>query len=145
MHRAEPTVRDAGTTWAVLINGGGSPARNYQSHLLHLRRMHRLMIEGGLLANNIFVFASDGADPAPDLAVIDSTDDDWWLLGAAPLARKFAPQTELVNSTVEGVEVRPATKRELGAGFAELAHAIQPGDTLLLYVTDHGWRDPVST
>ena len=54
---------------AVLINGGGERRGNYYSHLVHLRALLGVLERAGVPAPNISIFASDGEDPAPDLAI----------------------------------------------------------------------------
>jgi hypothetical protein len=54
---------------ALLINGGGRPAQNYQSHLLHVRELLALLLQAGVRPEQISIFNADGSDPAADLAV----------------------------------------------------------------------------
>jgi hypothetical protein len=144
MRRATAVNADRGRVFAALINGGGSAERNYRSHLLHIRRVRRLLLEGGVPDEHITIFASDGADPAPDLAVIDRrAEDDWWLIEPLPIGQAFKPRPELVDSTVEGAVLQPASRAAITAWFESLVELLAPGDTLIVYVTDHGWKDPV--
>jgi hypothetical protein len=143
MQRRAPDSVDDGRVFAALINGGGSAKRNYRSHLQHIRRFRRLLLDGGVPDEHITIFASDGSDPAPDLAIIDRTEDDWWLIETAPLGVAFRPQPQLIDSTVEGAVLQPATREAIGAWFGAVAEILTPKDTVVLYVTDHGRRDPV--
>ncbi len=127
---------------ALLINGGASPARNYQSHLLHLRALVTHLRARGVALEDIAVFASDGADPARDLAVRNpDAADDFWIIDALPLRGKLANRIRLVDSAIEGVTLRPATSAAIGAWFAGAPGRLQAGDTLLVYVTDHGRKN----
>ena len=56
---------DAARTHALLINGGGNRRINYQSHLLHVNRIYRILNEAGVPGNQISILSSDGSDPAP--------------------------------------------------------------------------------
>jgi hypothetical protein len=145
MQRPTPAGRDDGRVFAVLINGGGSAERNYRSHILHIRRLRRLLLESGVPDAHIAIFASDGADPEPDLAIIDRrAEDDWWLIEPTLVGRAFQPKPELVDSTVEGAVLQPATRASISAWFESMSELVETGDTLLLYVTDHGSKDPVN-
>lgn len=144
MERPQTSDTEAGRVFAVLINGGGSAERNYRSHLQHIRRVRNLLLDGGVPDEHIAIFASDGADPAPDLAIIDRRkEENWWLIEAVPVGREFQPRPQLVDSTVEGVVLQPATRAAIGAWFDSLGEMLTGSDTLLIYVTDHGWKDPV--
>ncbi len=143
MQRPVSDDSDDGRVFAVLINGGGSAEKNYRSHLQHIRRVRRLLLDGGVPDEHIAIFASDGADPAPDLAIIDQVEDDWWLIESSPPGAAFRPKPELINSTVEGAVLQRASREAIGAWFAAVAEILSPGDTVIVYVTDHGRRDPV--
>ena len=58
-----------GQTFAVVINGGSDRRSNYQSHLLHVRELLEYLGERGIPRSRIWVFSSDGENPAADLAV----------------------------------------------------------------------------
>ena len=125
-----------------MINGGGGPAQNYQSHLLHVRQLAEILRAGGLPVAAITVFSADGLDPAPDLAVRDAeptSPDGWWLRGTV-LEGAVRPPLTLVNSELPGLSVRPATPEAVDAWFNAARSALRPGDTILLFVTDHGER-----
>ena len=53
----------------LMVNGGGSKAMNYQSHLLHVRQLLDVLRRAGIRSEQVSVFSGDGADPAEDLAV----------------------------------------------------------------------------
>lgn len=129
-------------TWALLINGGGRPAINYQSHLLHVRELAQLLIASGIPKKRIVVFASDGSDPEPDLAVRDlQTDPDFWLIEGLPIGRQLAPRVRYENSELEGLGIRPATLDALISWVEREGQQLEAGDTLLFYVTDHGKKN----
>jgi len=129
-------------TWALLISGGGRPAINYQSHLLHVRELIDLLIASGVPRKRIVVFASDGADPEPDLAVRDvQAAPDFWLIDGLRIAQELKPKLRYENSEISGMSVRPATREALNRWVEEEAPRLAPGDTLLIYVTDHGTKN----
>ncbi len=137
-----PAPRPAGRTVALVINGGGRKQSNYQSHLHHVKELIALLSEGGMPAADITVFSGDGADPAPDLATRDVTPGGmFWLLPEAGPAAALRPQVDYVDSSVEGFALRPARRPELEEWFKTAAGQLHAGDTLLLYVTDHGERN----
>jgi thiol-disulfide isomerase/thioredoxin len=134
----EGVIPHTGHTHAVLINGGGRPEINYQSHLQHVQRMLELLEADGIRREDITVFSGDGSDPAADLATRESTEADAWLL---PQSTPLRPPIVYVNSTVDGLQLQPARKDALRAWFNDQGARLREGDTLLFYVTDHGHRN----
>jgi len=130
----------------VLINGGGRPASNYQSHLLHVEQLHQLLRRSGIPGSAITIFSSDGSDPEADLAVRElQREADFWLLRGTRLERGLQTQTTYENSEVGEVTLRPASNEALRAFFQDAARRLGPGGTLLLYVTDHGTKNRQDT
>jgi thiol-disulfide isomerase/thioredoxin len=131
---------------AILINGGGSPAKNFQSHLLHVRQLLDLLLRSGVRRSNIAVFSADGADPEADLAVRDTQPEaDFWMLRGTRVDRQLRTQIRYQNSEIEEITIKPATKTALRDWFERAARRLRPGDTLLLYVTDHGTKNKTDT
>ena len=127
---------------AVLINGGGSPNKNYQSHVLHVRELIELLASHGVPEERITVFSSDGADPAPDLAVrAPEPEGNFWLIEGLPVGRRLASKVRFENSTFGSYRVYPAQQAALENWFEAAAEFLAPGDTLLVYVTDHGTKN----
>lgn len=138
--RPDETARD-GRVHALLLNGGGRPALNYQSHLQHVRRLVEILSESGVPAERIVIFSSDGSDPAADLATKErAAAPKLWLLPDG-FRRVFHPPLQYVDSSVDGYELRPATRGALRDWFEKEGRGLRRGDTLLFYVTDHGERD----
>jgi thiol-disulfide isomerase/thioredoxin len=126
----------------LMINGGGRPGQNYQSHLLHVRELLALLLQGGARPDRITIFNADGSDPAADLSVREvQPEEDFWLLRGTHLERTLGPPIIYANSEVPGVQLEAATKAQIRAWFERARHRLRPGDTLLLYVTDHGTKD----
>lgn len=133
---AVPVTR-LGEFRAVLINGGGKPPMNFQSHLTHVRTLVDFLRAHDVPADDITIFSGDGADPAADLSVrANEVTADAWLLPPA-LAHRLRP-VKLIDSTVPGFTLQPATRDALRAWFESDGSKLGAGDTLLLYVTDHG-------
>jgi thiol-disulfide isomerase/thioredoxin len=128
----------AGTVHALLINGGGSPEINYQSHLHHLEDMVRILRERGLPPERIQIFSADGRAAEADLAVRDLLPENFWLIGGLPIARRLRPETELTDTKWEGVALEAARLEALRGWFEEAGKRFTPADRLLLFVTDHG-------
>jgi thiol-disulfide isomerase/thioredoxin len=132
--------------WALLVNGGADRARNYQSHVLHLEQLLAVLRAAGVPPERITVLASDGTDPAPDLAVREQEPEHaFWLIAQTPVGAALAPPVVYANTVLDGVRVERATRDALNAWFANAAHTLRAGDTLLFYVTDHGSRDPAGS
>lgn len=127
---------------AMLINGGDNPQRNYQSHLLHIKEVVDYLLAAGVPRRNIVIFASDGADPEPDLAVRDRQPErEFWLIEGLPVGNLLQTQIRHANSTVGGFALRAATQERIREWIVTEGSRLRPGDTLLLYVTDHGSKN----
>lgn len=138
---APPVVRQH--LAALLINGGRDAGANFWSHLHHLRAMRDLLLHSGVPADRIWVLASDGEDPAADLSLRRPVDpgDDGWILGGGQLDRLLGAKTEQVSSRIPGVRLGRADRAGVAAWFAEVGPTLRRGDTLLLFVTDHGTKN----
>jgi thiol-disulfide isomerase/thioredoxin len=133
---------DHSRTHALLINGGGSSRINYQSHLLHVKRIYRILNEAGVPASNISILSADGSDPAPDLATREvQKEDRFWMLAGTRLAKFLRPPINYTNSEIQAAVLQPATRDNLKQWFETAETELLPEDTLLLYVTDHGTRN----
>lgn len=131
----------SGRLFAVLINGGGRRQVNYHSHLDHLRRLIDVLKAEGMSDAEISTFSSDGQDPDADLAIRDGDlHADLWLIPSR-LAQWIRPPMVYVDSQIDGVALRPATRRVLRDWFELEGGQLVSGDTLLFYVTDHGKKN----
>ena len=103
----------------LMINGGGSRAQNYQSHLLHVQQLYALLLRIGVPRERIAIFSGDGPDPATDLAVREQREPekDFWLLRGTHLEQPLGPPITYANSTVDGAVLAPATKLAIKAWF----------------------------
>ena len=126
----------------LMINGGGSPGGNYQSHYLHLRQLLRLLRRSGVRPDDIAVFSADGDDPKPDMTVREAKRDrDFALLEGTRLESTLVLPTTLVDTKLPGVHLEPATQEKITGWFDDMKGRWRSGDTLLLYVTDHGSKN----
>jgi len=122
----------------MLLNGGMSPKKNYESHLVHIEKMRDVLVERGFHAETMDVFMSDGGNTARDLAVRDPVPEDrGWLLEDTD-GEALLPRVQVVNTPWDGPQAA-ATREGLGRWFADVP--LRSGDTLFMYVTDHGYRD----
>ncbi len=127
----------------LMINGGGRSSQNYQSHLLHVRELLALLLQAGVHPDQISIFNADGSDPAADLAAREvQPEEDFWLLRGTRLEGTLRTHITYANSEVPGARLEAATKANIRAWFEGARQRLRPGDTLLLYVTDHGTKDP---
>jgi thiol-disulfide isomerase/thioredoxin len=123
----------------LAINGGGSAQGNYLSHLQHLQALVDLLHGAGVPADRITVLAGDGSDPTPDLALrVENAGRDYWRLRGTALEDELKPRLELGNSAVTGATLYPATRGSLSIWTLTVGQQLRAGDTLFLYVTDHG-------
>jgi|SRR5450631_1807916 len=143
-----PAVRaeDGRGLYVVAINGGGDKQDNFASHLGHLQQLMHVLGASGIPRDHITVLASDGSAAAPDLATREPEAENAWLLQGTQLDPILRDLTTFENSQLPGVDLRPATVASLTKTIGELRGRLRPGDTLLVYVTDHGSqsrRDPI--
>ena len=125
--------------FVLAINGGGSASENYFSHLLHLRELVALLHSAGIPGDRITVLAGDGSDPTPDLVLREEgLGAEGWRLSGTPVEGYFPPRAILGNSEVTGAKLYPATKGSLSIWLMTVGQQLRAGDTVLLYVTDHG-------
>lgn len=136
-----PPLPKLGYTEVLMINGGGSAWLNSQSHLLHLTHLRDLLTRASITSDRIAIFASDGVDPGADLAVRETQPEpDFWRLEGTHLEQRLQTPTTLINSVLPGAHLQTATKAGLTEWFGKAAQRFKAGDTLLVYVTDHGTR-----
>jgi thiol-disulfide isomerase/thioredoxin len=127
---------------ALLVNGGGSKAQNYRSHLLHVQQLFAQLERAGVDRSRIAIFSGDGDDADPDVALLDERlPDDFWLVDGTRIEAAVRPPIQYGNTTVDDVPIHPATKAALAEWFETDGQALRPGDVLLLYVTDHGTKN----
>jgi len=141
--RSESTAIDPGHLYAILINGGGTREQNFQSHLRHVQQLTEMLRSARVPESRITIFSSDGSDPESD--VITRTrfrQKNFWMLEGTRAEALLRPSAEFINSTVAGMQLMPASNEALRAWFDGPGQLLGPGDTLLLYVTDHGTRNP---
>lgn len=137
---ASPAREQVSRLHAVLINGGAAPRINYQSHLLHLKQLLDLLLEIGVPADRITVFNSDGTDEGKDVALIKGRQDvdDFWRLDGTQAGSLLRTPILYESSVFERLEPRAATQAEITRWFQTEGGKLEAGDTLLVYVTDHG-------
>jgi len=127
---------------ALLINGGGTPAGNFHSHLMHVRLMLDVLREAGVPDRRITILSGDGPDPAADVALREAQpEEDFWLLAGTRLEEPFRTPITYESTRVPGASVKAATRAEVDRWFATVGPRLKGGDTLLLYVTDHGTKN----
>jgi thiol-disulfide isomerase/thioredoxin len=130
-------------THVLMINGGGNRLENYSSHLAHLRQLHGLLTRAGIPAERISVFNADGGDPAPDMCVAVPEPSDGVFLGGTQIGQALGRSSlAFESSALPGVKAQPSTRPNIERWFGAARGRLRPGDTLLLYVTDHGTEDP---
>ncbi len=127
-------------TYALLINGGGAARTNYLSHLHHLQDMTAELRSRGIPPERIDVFSADGEDDKADLAAREPEAPDRWLIEGTPTG-SLLTTPDLTNTVWEGVKLKPARIKDLRQWFTRMSKTLRPGDTLFLFVTDHGNKD----
>lgn len=131
---------------ALLISGGGTPQDNAYAHLVHLRGMLDVLDRVGLRRDHISVLASDGADPAPDLSrAAEPGPRLAWMLEGTRFEQMLRVDPRLESTALDGVELLPANSGALEGWMHYRGRHLGAGDTLLVYVTDHGRKNPRDT
>jgi thiol-disulfide isomerase/thioredoxin len=126
---------------ALLLNGGGSPRTNYYSHVMHLSGMHDALRAHGVETRQIDVLSADGDSTEPDLSVVRLAEGrDAWLLAGTTLERPLGRPVRLVSAQSPKITFSRATVSSLQVWFGGAGRKLRAGDTLLLFVTDHGER-----
>ncbi|GIW42977.1 MAG: hypothetical protein KatS3mg077_0259 [Candidatus Binatia bacterium] len=134
---------DPARLYVLLINGGGNREQNYRSHFLHLRHVVELLSAAGVPPSHFTIFSGDGEDPAPDLAVRSRgfRHRDLWLVEGSSGARWLKARVEYENSNLLQFRLLVARRDALNSWFEEAAERLRPGDTLFVFVTDHGTKN----
>ena len=123
-HAEATETADAARVEALLINGGGTPAANYQSHLVHVRMLVDILRASGVTDRQITVLSGDGPDPAADVALREvQPEEDFWLLTGTRLEQRFRTPVTYESTRLAGPSLRAATRGELDRWFAASAHA----------------------
>jgi thiol-disulfide isomerase/thioredoxin len=97
-------------------------------------------------AERITVFNADGGDPAPDMAAHVPEPENFAFLAGTELGQRLGRPTSLESSSLPGVRAQPATRAAIERWFGGARERLHRGDTLLIYVTDHGTenkKDPL--
>src|SRR5437870_7658817 len=141
-----PDVSPGAHLHVLMVNGGGSKAQNYQSHFLHLRRLLELLARAGVPSDHITVFSADGPAPEADMAVREiEPEANFRLLRGTRLGAALGTQLVYATSEIPGVPLQAATRAGLTSWFKQARRRLRPGDTLLVYVTDHGSKNDKDT
>jgi thiol-disulfide isomerase/thioredoxin len=136
----------AGRVEALLISGGVKPAENVYAHVVHLRGMLDVLARAGVRGERVSVMASDGADPAADLTRSPAPGPRLsWTLEGTRFEEMLRVDDDVVSTSIDGVELLPANNGALEAWMHFRGRRLGAGDTLLVYVTDHGRKHPRDT
>ena len=122
----------------LILSGGGQPAQNGFNHLWNVRQVERFWTER--FGGPVWSLVADGLDPAPDAAVAapyGPEDGRWWL---QVLVMRTDGALRFVNSTATSI-VGSASDDGIRAWLNRATPQLRPGQTLTLYVTDHGVND----
>jgi thiol-disulfide isomerase/thioredoxin len=131
---------------ALLLNGGGTPSTNYQSHLIHLRLLLAVLREAGVPGDRITILSGDGPDPSADVALRQvQPEEDFWLLGGTRLESPFRTPITFESTSLPGFAPKAASTAEIDRWFRTVGSGLREGDTLLIYVTDHGTKNAADT
>lgn len=112
---------------AMLINGGGSPADNFNVHTAQLREMYNALLAKGCREQDIHVFSASGSDTATDFRVDPTSPSSSYV--ANPY--RFNGQSRVPN-------LHAADMNTLRREMTRIASTSSAEDNLFIYVADHG-------
>jgi len=115
-------------TWALLINGGARPKKNFWRYWNNISLMYCTLKSLGW--ENIFVLNADGLSPEPDRLVRAFL--GYWEYGGTV----DSPADLDLNGRPD--ILAEATKYELEKTMASIGQRMKPGDSLFIFITDHG-------
>jgi hypothetical protein len=115
---------------AILINGGGSPADNYNVHTAQLREMYNALRVQGCSEQDMHVFSASGSDSAPDFRVDPTSPSSAYV--ANPY--RFNGQSRVPN-------LYAADMNTLKTEMSRIASSFRAEDKVFIYVADHGNDD----
>lgn len=112
--------------YAVIISGGTDMYNNTSCFYNDTRRIYNILIDSlHYFRSAIFVYMSDGTDPTADQRTSSNT--------------YISSPTDLDNDGT--ADVIAAQRSRLSNGFSILALWAQPGDEVLVFMTDTGYYD----
>jgi thiol-disulfide isomerase/thioredoxin len=76
------------------------------------------------------------------MVVREPDPEGFQVLAGTQLGERLAPGLAIESSSLPGVRALPATRASIDRWFVRSRTRLHPGDTLLLYVTDHGSQNP---
>ena len=112
---------------AILINGGGAPADNYNVHTAQLREMYNALRAQGCSEQDIHVFSASGSDSAADFRVDPTSPSSAYV--ANPY--KFNGQSRVPNLYAADINT-------LKTEMSRIASRFSADDNVFIYVADHG-------
>jgi len=115
-------------SWALLINGGVSPKKNYGRYWNNISLMAGTLKSLGW--ENIFVLNADGLSPEPDQL-------KHAFLGYLRTGGIQDSPTDLDLDGRPDIQAA-ATKAEMEKTMSVIGQRMKPGDSLFLFITDHG-------
>lgn len=119
------------TAWsrckAILINGGGTPADNFNVHTAQLREMYNALRAQGCSEQDMHVFSASGSDTSPDFRVDPTSPSSAYV--ANPY--RFNGESRVPNLYAADMNTLKTEMSRIASGF----HA---DDKVFIYVADHG-------
>lgn len=126
-----------------LIAGGKDPQSNDQSHQEHLTTLINTLEQHNIDSSKITVFWADGDSSEPDRLLPPTQNDSaFWVVENTPWEGWFEPELLLANTRWDNVKTYPAKRSALRQWLKSISAVIQPNDSIVIAVTDHGAPDP---
>lgn len=112
---------------AILINGGGTRADNFNVHTAQLREMYNALRAQGCSEQDMHVFSASGSENAPDFRVDPTSPSSAYV--ANPY--RFNGQSRVPNLYAADMNTLKTEMSRIASGFTA-------DDKVFIYVADHG-------
>ena len=125
-----------GNSYAVIISGGADMRNNHIRYwndcAIYYQMLTRLY---GIPRNNIYVYMSDGTDPASDLH-LGASYESGTIVPSHYISSPLDLDGDGTNDITGAAEINA-----INQGFLNLKNALTPEDNLFIFTTDHGDSD----
>lgn len=125
----DPPYNPTNSKWAIIISGGQEPLRNYPRYWNNCSAVYKTLINHGYDSDHIFIAISDGLDDANDYLIVDNRPDGESIYGNSSW-----------DLDADGIdeEIYPATYNGITRMFEDAQYAMENGDDVFIFTTDHG-------
>ncbi len=124
----DPPYDPTNNKWAIIISGGKNRDENYFHCWNNCSALYKTLISHGYISSHIYVAISDGLDPTPDYRAS---------INPGPDSIYESSPWDLDGDDIADTRY-PATYYGISNMFEEVQHAMNAGDEVFIFTTDHG-------